>query len=319
MGGTTDLRDGWASMIDRSGTGWLGPASFLCAVLVGLVAAAGCTRTSVPVGATPGSLPTGALPIPIRTGVPFGLGRPSETQFAVVWVPEGQTLAVRVPAGISGTSVAEFPYDDRGLALTGNALFLGSSLWVEVDSPAGSGWVNSWNLTESVLPDDFCDDARVVPVLQAFMQAVDLQDGQAMQRLASPKRGLVLRHDWWNPEVIIPPGDVTALFTDRAPRDWGVGDTLGSPVRGSFSEVFWPELAEMVRGTPTITCNSLVTGSTARPAQWPGEYANLSFYAFFTPDPASDTGFNWRTWAVAIEYVEGLPYIAVIVQFRGEV
>ncbi len=291
----------------------------LCAALLGFFVAAACTRTSVPVGATPGALLTSVPPIPARTGVPFGFGRPTELQFAVVWVPEGETLAVRAPAGISGTAVAEFAYDERGLELTGNALFLGSSLWVEIDSPAGAGWVNSWNLTESVLPTDFCEDARVVPVLQAFMQAVDLQDGLALQRLTSPKRGLVLRQGWWNPEVVIAPGDVAALFVDRIERNWGVGDALGSPVRGTFSAVYWPELAEMVRGTPTVTCDSLVTGSTAHPARWPGEYANLNYYAFFSADPAAETGFNWRTWAIGIEYVEGLPYIALIVQYRGEV
>ncbi len=299
----------------------LAPARrFALQAIVLALASVSCTRTSVPVGATAGVLPTltGAV-APERTGVPFGFGRPTELEFAVVWVPEDETLAMRVPAGISGTVIAEYEYDDRGVRLTGNALFLGNSLWVEVAGPPGNGWVNSWNLTESVSSEAFCGDERVVPILQAFMQAVEVQDGQALQSLASPKRGLILRHDWWNPEVVVLPGRVAALFSDDTAYDWGSGDALGTPVRGSFAEVILPELTGMVRGEPTVTCNSLVTGRTARPGRWPGEYANLNYYAFFVPDPATAAGFNWRTWAIGFEYVEGLPYIAVIVQFRGEV
>src|SRR5512139_1763749 len=82
------------------------------AALIGLLAVAACTRSSVPVAITPGQTPALATPGVVRTGVPFGFGEPSALPYAVAWVPEGESLAVRVPAGISGTAIAQYAYDD---------------------------------------------------------------------------------------------------------------------------------------------------------------------------------------------------------------
>lgn len=289
------------------------PAAVL---LLGLAA---CTRTSVPVGSTPGLAVPEAPLSPLTTGIPFGFGQPTEIIYAVAWVGEGEELALRDPAGISGTVLTSFQPDKVGVQLTGNATFLGSSLWVQVESPAGAGWVNSWNLTEYIAPNDFCNDPRVVPLMQAFIQAVISQDGAALQAVANPKRGLVLRYDWWNPEVVIDYQALPGLFADRTVHEWGARDSMGSPIEGTFSEVILPPLAQVLQGAPTVTCGSLITGSTARPARWPSEYVNLNYYAFYRRDATSETGFNWRAWALGFEYLEGQPFLTLVVQYRGEV
>jgi hypothetical protein len=291
----------------------------VAAWLVATAALVGCTRASVPVGATIdaplGPTPGGAIP----TGIPYGFGEPTNIQYAVAWVAPDGEVNVRQPAGISGTVLARFPADEREVHLTGNALFLGSSLWVEVDSPAGPGWTNSWYLTEWVPQDDFCADTRIIPLLQAWIGAIEAEDGQALAGLANARRGLILRHDWWNPEVVISPPEIPGLFESRQAMDWGQRDSMGSLVSGTFREVMLPSLQSVFGTAATVTCNSLITGNTARPARWPAEYTNLNYYGFFVPDPSAPNGFNWRAWAVGVEYIQGQPQITLVVQYRGEV
>jgi len=123
----------------------------ICAM--GLVVG-GCTRTTVSVTeiarATESSVPptatAGIEPGPtLRPTEPISSG----LAYAIAWVPGGEALVVRQPAGTSGSEVDELSSDQQGIQLTGNSTLLGSSLWVEIfRAGGGTGWVNSWNLTE---------------------------------------------------------------------------------------------------------------------------------------------------------------------------
>ena len=66
-------------------------------------------------------------------------------------------------------------------------------------------------------------------------------------------------------------------------------------------------------------CDAFETGQMTRQAAWPGEYANLNYLSFYRPAPAGGNSFNWRTWAVVIEYVNGVPCLAGLIQFRPDV
>jgi hypothetical protein len=294
----------------------------LCAAVLALSA---CTRSTVPVTAIgPSTLPspTTASTIIVEPGPTL---RPTEPIFAgltyaVAWVPGGETLAVRQPAGTSGTKIDELSSDQRGLQLTGNSTLLGSSLWVEImRAGGGSGWVNSWNLTEAVNASDFCADPRVETLIAKVKAAVADRDGQALGALINPRRGLVIRIDWWNPDVLIPYLTVPNLLTSPAVVEWGIERESDKPIEGTFRETILPALESTLEGDPLAGCNSLNVGRTARTVQWPDEFTNINFYSFYRPPNVPGNELSWRAWALGIEYVGGEPYLSLLVQYRPEI
>lgn len=279
-----------------------------------------CTRTSVPIP-TPHITPTEPIVEkvqPVITHVPEPIS--GDLTYAIVWIGQEDVLRVRQPAGISGSVVDTLAYDLRGVRLTGEATRLGSSTWVEILRPTGgTGWVNSWNVTEYVTESQFCSDAQVAGLIENFVQAVELRDGQRLADLVSPKRGLVIRHDWWNPEVRFNPASIHTIFDEIKVYEWGLERDNDRVIEGTFTQVIPDQLTAVFDAAPEIICNSLKTGLTGREVEWPTEYSNLRFYAFHRPATEPGNQLNWRTWVVGIEYIEGVPYLAVLVGYKGEI
>lgn len=286
----------------------------------------GCSPSTVPITTVSPTETSQAtlrvLPSIVPTATEVGIIPSSPGyEYAAAWVPEGQFLEVRQPAGISSSIVESLPHDQRGILLTGQTSLLGSSTWVEIYRPSGGlGWVKRWNLTEDVSPTAFCVDHQVVQLIERFGEVLDEGDMTAFQELVSPVHGLTVRHDWWNPEVHFSGTEISNLLS-RSPNeiDWGVEDASGIVIRGSFREVIHPRLLEVFAGKPEVTCNSLQSGQSGKEAIWPTEYTNINYYSFHRPAPVPGNPLNWRTWAVGIEYVEGLPYLLLLVQYRGEI
>lgn len=289
------------------------------AALVLGVAATACRSSLVEFGIPPESRPGTLTPTAAATieGLPPSIGPSVGFSYAVVWVEEG--LAVRQPAGITSSEVASLPADQRGIGVTGQSTLLGSSNWLEIFLPeGGTGWVNGYNLTEDVAPEAFCQDPRLFDLANRFILALESKSGEQLAQLASPKRGLIIRHDWWNPEVVTELGSLSHLFQEAAELDWGINRDSGLSITGSFSAVILPQLLDVFSAAPAFDCNRLATGSTAEEVAWPSEYTNLNFISFHRPAP-SPNSLNWRTWALGIEYVDGSLYLAALVQYRGEI
>ena len=289
-------------------------------LLVGVLSAAlllgACTRALVPLGTTPIPLASTAAAEATQAELSIpgsGIG------FSVFGVPRDAHLIVRQPAGISGTVVAELPADMRYIDLTGQATPLGSSTWVEMTVPSGNtGWVNLWNLTEDVEPEAFCQDPRVPALVDTFFAALRDRSGEALAQTVSPRRGLVLRHDWWNPEIVIPLSELTDLMQRIDEVAWGVQRGSGAPILGSFRDRILPELDALLAAAPQQACNQLLSADTSIPAKWPDEYARMNFLSYHIPAPDPGTRFNWRSWAIGVEYVDGVPFVAILIRYQAD-
>ncbi len=286
-------------------------------ILIGLsLISSACSRETVPLlpNVAQESYPTDPPP----AATLLGIIQPAEN-FSVVWVPEGETLKVHNPAGIAGTVIGELAYDRSGIEKTGDTTSLGSSQWVEIRTLDGiSGWVNDWNLTESVRTEEYCADDRIPGILSQVIIAMEKRDGQMLADYVNPARGLIVRHDWWNPEVVIAHEQIPRLFEDRTDRDWGVISGGQFRIEGAFDELIRPIILETVAQVEPV-CDELPTGTTTRPAIWPGEYVSLNYSAFYRPSPESGNPFSWRTWVFAFEYIDGRPFLTVLVQFHGDI
>ena len=297
----------------------IGHPRFLVAIMVVSISlfVVSCTRTTVPLLPTN----TAATEIPQVNPTPFVIStfEPSGV-YAVVGIPEEDVLYLRNPAGITGSIVEELAYDVRGITATGNVANLGSSIWMEIQTPDGSrGWVNSLNMTEDVSQEQFCQDARALMVLDHSLRSIQTQDGDLLSQIVNPRRGLIIRHDWWNPEVIVPADSVSGIFDDRSEMDWGLMSGGDFKIQGSFQEIILPLLEDTILNSPVVVCGEVPSGTTSRPALWPPEYTSLNYFAIHRPAPEGGNAFDWRTWAFAFEYIDEQPYLTLIIHFHGDV
>jgi hypothetical protein len=249
---------------------------------------------------------------------PEGPGEETIT-YAVVWVSPGDFLTVRQPAGISGDPIAELPANARGLRLTGQQTRLGSSLWVELALDDGRlGWVNAWNLTESVAPEEFCRQIEVAAMLAGLRDAILRKDGEAFARWTHPMRGLVLRHDLYNPDLVFPPADVPGLFSNQEELHWGKRADSDLEIRGTFAQTFLPLLEDVFFKPHKLRCNEMAFGETQAAVNWPPELASMNFYSLFRPSPAGGNPFDWRGLALGVEFFQGEPYLSLIIHYTSE-
>jgi hypothetical protein len=292
----------------------------LAVCFVAAAAALGCARGSIPIVSAGAVLPSTLTAAAAVTRTPLYLFTPGPgLQFphAVFGLAEGETLTVRQVAGVSGGDSGQVAFDQRGLTLTGNVTNLGSSAWVEINRPGGgTGWVRAIDLTQDVPPEAFCTDTRVLPLLEALRTSIAAGDAQGLQALASPRRGLTVRFDWWNPEVTYRPLDLLTLLASNASVDWGT-QQAGGLIAGSFKEIVLPRLNAIAVGDIQLGCNEILIGPALREARWPSEYTNLNYYALYRPAEATGSQYAWTTWLVGVEYVDNQPYVSHLVQLRA--
>jgi hypothetical protein len=292
----------------------------LLVLFVAGASALGCARGSIPILPGGAMLPSTLTAAAGVTRTPLYLFTPGpgfQFPHAVYGKAQGETLTVRQVAGVSGGDVGELEFDQRGLTLTGNATNLGSSTWVEINRPSGgTGWVSALDLTQDVPAEAFCTDGRVLTLLEALRASIANRDPQGLQALASPRRGLTVRFDWWNPEVAYRTSEIASLMGSDTSVDWGT-QLSGGPITGSFKDIVLPRLDEIAAGDIRLGCNETLIGPALREARWPSDYDNLNYYALYRP--AEDTGneYAWTTWLVGVEYVDNQPYVSLLVQLRA--
>ncbi len=278
---------------------------------------ASCTRTTVPLLSTS----TAAAELPQVNPTPFVIStfEPSG-MYAVVGIPEGEVLLLRNPAGITGSIVEELAYDEQGITATGNVANLGSSIWMEIQTADGArGWVNSLNMTEDVSQEQFCEDARALLVLDNSLRSIQGQDGDLLSQIVNPRRGLIIRHDWWNPEVIVPADSLSGIFEGRDEVEWGLMSGGEFKIQGSFKDIILPLLEDTILNSPVVVCGDVPSGTTSRQVLWPTEYTSLNYFAIHRPAPEGGNDFDWRTWAFVFEYIDGEPFLTSIIHFHGDV
>jgi len=276
----------------------------------------------------PGSLPTATqvtLPTPTLTTVTATSTMVSlPVQYAVVFLGEGDLLNVRTGPGTENAILGTLPPDARDLPFTGNRQEEGSTSWVEIQLPDGTaGWVSSSFVTEAVAADMFCQDGRVVSLLNRFIDAINNQEGNELAAIASPTHGLIIQLNWWNPAVNFTSAEVIKnLFISTTDYEWGVADGSGLAITGPFKDKALPVLGDITTREHTRHCNVLESGisagGTAGLLTWPVEYQNLNFVALYRAAP-SDQELDWRTWVIGFEYVNGEPYMVVLVQYHWEI
>ncbi|MBP8949401.1 MAG: SH3 domain-containing protein [Candidatus Promineofilum sp.] len=280
------------------------------------------TNTSTPTPIPPSATAPPPTPTPAPTTVP-----PTATPVAaapvyrVAFVAANDTLNVRRQADSDSAVVGQLPPDATGITVIGEGQSVrGGGPWLPIETAAGSGYVNSRFLTEVISREAFCSDPAVNELLARLQTAIATQDADLLSQLVHPTRGLRLRLNWWNEEIIVREDGIEDIFRDRN-RDavnWGTNEGSGETIRGTFSDVMMPFLTKDLLGATQWACDELLYGPTAGMIVLPEGYGAVHFYSAHRPAPAAQE-FDWGTWAVGVERWQGRLYVSYLVHYRYEI
>jgi hypothetical protein len=247
----------------------------------------------------------------------------SSERYAVAFLADGEILNVRSGPGVTYEIVGSLQANSHNLRTTGEEELVDEVPWMEIYLENGVGWVSGVYLTEEKEASEVCDDPLIGVLLDGLITALRNQDGEALSELVSPIHGLTIQHNVWNPPVRLSyPDDLRTFYTSDQEYDWGIHEASGEALTGSISEVILPRLENVLLQNHTRQCNTLekgvATGPTTGYVYWPYDYSAFNYIALYRSAPPEQE-LDWRTWVAGIEYIDGKPYLVVLIQFYWEI
>ena len=234
---------------------------------------------------------------------------------------EGETQPLLSAPG-AGDVLAELAIGARGISFRGDVRAVDDMLWMAVEAAGQEGWLPAERLVEETPASAFCGNEAVDLLVADVMAAISLEDGPALSSHVSPTHGLYLRHNMWNTEVWVAPERVAGLFEDTTVIDWGVADGSGKPILGDFSTILLPDMRETFTATNVeVHCNNLEagTGPTAGLKELPYGYQNVNTMIVYRPAGPDQNEFDWTSFALGVEMIDGQPYLLFIVMYQYEI
>ncbi len=268
------------------------------------------------------------IPPPTRTPTPIPTSSPTPTEtpvpvfispYAVIGIhPEGALNLYAAP-GAENPIVGSFLADTRNIERGSAFVTVGSDRWVEARIPGGvTGWVRDASLTEYIAPERFVTDSRPIQRIEQLKQAMNNSDGNLFASLVSPKRGVqILYHGTWgsNP-VIYTSESARQAFTSADVIDWGTEGASGINAVGTFAEKVQPKLQDVLNSAYELHPND-PNRASMYVEPWPGGYQNFNYFAVLKPSTPS-IELDWRLWLAGFEYVDGVPYLTLLLHYVWE-
>ncbi|HKI52821.1 MAG TPA: hypothetical protein VJ987_01755, partial [Anaerolineales bacterium] len=209
-----------------------------------------------------------------------------------------------------------FPSDTINIMRTGPiAQELDGTEWMEVQNPSGgTGWVNSFYLTEYVSHDAFCADTRIAPLIEKLKTSMNQSDGLLLSQQVSPAHGMNV-HLWaYQQPVHLNTEQAIGAFVSTDIYNWGSGPS-GMDDLGTFKDVIQPKMLDVLNAPNMETyCDSL---DKVYPLAQPWPYPGIHYYNLYKPGTPG-TELDYRTWLIGIEYYKGEPYIYGMVNIVWE-
>lgn len=273
-----------------------------------VVLLAGCAKSEAAptAAASAAPPPVAAPPPPAAAAPPPSAEAPAApvVKYRVFGVKADDVLNVRAEPDAKSKKVYSYTPAVTAIKSTGRKQAAGGADWLEVAFDGGTGWVNRGFVLE-VKPGGGCNDPALTAVIRTVMRAVASSDGAALQEVVSPVRSLLVRKSPTAPSAYIPANEAAGVFTSATPKNWG-------DQSGPFKSVILPSLREDVAGKGAKeVCGKLLMGA-GQELDWPAELAGLTLVSFHRPEQGAQ---GWHTTVGGLEYVDGKPYLAALVQF----
>jgi hypothetical protein len=166
---------------------------------------------------------------------------------------------------------------------------------------------------EPVTHDAFCADTRISTLIDQLKNSINQSNGDALSSIISPVHGLDIRLWAYSAPVNFNTTSAKTIFTDTTAYTWGGGPS-GIPDVGTFKDLIRPKLLDVFNAPNLETyCDNL---TKVYPLATPWPYPDMHYYNLYKP--ATTAGFDFRTWLVGFEYVNGQPYLSALVTIVWE-
>jgi hypothetical protein len=212
----------------------------------------------------------------------------------IVMAPSTAGVPARGEPGSHESVVHRFAADETGVVATGARSVLRSEIWVEVETPEGSGWVNAEFVTEQVSRSTFVDGDEPHQVLAELVTVLD-ESGD----LGTVTGGHDLHVAHYAPPVRFASGSLRRLLAKGSVYWWWAptGDT--PKYQGTVTEAVGDHIAAAYRNR---------AGHVQDPEiPLPIEFVNLHSLVVGSPD--TDDG-----WRIFFRYEDDTPLIAGIMR-----
>ena len=182
-------------------------------------------------------------------------------------------------------------------------------------APTGFTPTAATTSTDPSTHEAFCADTRIAPLIEQLKGRLDQSNGDMFAALVSPTHGVDVRLWAYQPAVNFNTNTAKTIFTSTDSYSWGSGGgSGGAPDVGTFKDLIQPKLLDVLNAPNMETyCDNL---TKVYPLATPWPYPNMRYYNLYKP--ASAAFFDFRTWLVGIEYVNGQPYISALVTIIWE-
>jgi len=229
----------------------------------------------------------------------------------VVLVADDDVLNVREDPGVEAPIVGML-VPGVIVAKTGLSQVVGSSVWDQVATPLGNGWVNGRFLGAVVTATAFADDSRVTDLLDEFAGVI-ASNGDLRQVVS--RRGLYVSHNSYPIRFSL--AELDGILTDPTTYKWpsnALGpDQLDELPSRTFAEAITDSFLSAYDDTDTqLTSNEPIAGGNGRLDEYaiPFEFAGFNYVGVYDPgDNEEYGGLDWSTWYVSIDYEDGDPVI----------
>ena len=162
--------------------------------------------------------------------------------------------------------------------------------------------------------DAFCGDARIPALIEQLKGSLNQSNGDGLSALVSPVNGLDIRLWAMSTEVTFNKNAARTAFTSTESHSWGGGPS-GQPDVGTFKDVIQPKLLEVLNA-PNMEryCDDL---TKVFPVAVPWAYPDMRYYNLYKP-ASDELSFDFRTWLIGFEYVNGQPYLSAMTSIVWE-
>lgn len=238
--------------------------------------------------------------------------------YTVMLVRPGDVLNIREAAGADQPLAGAFEAGARNIQSTGRTRQVGDATWMEVRRPDGGlGWVNGFYLAEYISPEFFVGDHRIINMIDNQLRPAMLNaDGDLFASLVSPRHGVtVAYHNYGGNTKTYFPSQARSVFTSAELVNWGSG-ARGEPDIGTFNEIIRPAFVDVFSAVYQLHPNNPM-GARMYVEPWPLAYQNLNYHSLWKPGTPG-TELDWREWLIGYEYVNGKPYIVLLIHFVWE-
>lgn len=240
-------------------------------------------------------------------------GQPPRNLRNVVLVAGDDVLNVRDGAGVDNEILGGLA-PGVTVTLLGASQQVGSSTWVEILTPRGNGWVNSfflarWDFPSDVLPPD------VEALLDRMVEIIE-DDGD-LSEVAS-QRGLFVSHH--GEPIRFRSEALETVLTDTTSYKWpsnaldinDPADAAEIPNRTFAEAVADPFVSVWADDDVQVAVDMPLNGGNGRMPQaaLPIELSGFHYVSAYDPgDNAEYGGLDWMSWHISIDYEDGEPKV----------